>query len=429
MTQIGKSNVSRLSLKWVFAVPNAARLQGTPQVHDGIMYVTNTNTVIALDAGSGARLWQFTKPATQGLVGNARSPGNNRSVSVAGDRVFMQTDSAHLIALNRFTGQVLWDTEMADYRQNYNATGSMLAVENLVVAGTAGGEQGVRGFLAAYDQATGKEVWRFWTIPARGEPGSETWDGIDIDHGGGPTWLTGSYDPESKTVYWPTGNAGPDFNGDNRKGDNLYTCSILALDVTTGKLKWHYQTTPHDEWDWDAVQPVLLVDANWQGKPRKLLLQANRNGFFYLLDRTDGKLLFAKPLVKKLTWAKEIGSDGRPVMNPNQTPSPEGNLICPAVEGAANFFSTSLQSRDRSVLREYAREMQRLYQVDDGGMAGRPRIFGRRRPPRSGGQGAENSARLRHSDRQGRLGTPRGGPGRNLDRHTVHRRRTGFLRR
>ena len=236
----------------------------------------------------------------------------------------MQTDSAHLIALNRFTGQVLWDTEMADYRQNYNATGSLLAVENLVVAGTAGGEEGVRGFLAAYDQATGKEVWKFWTIPAPGEPGSETWDGRDIDHGGGPTWLTGSYDPESKTIYWPTGNAGPDFNGDNRKGDNLYTCSILALDVTTGKLKWHYQATPHDEWDWDAVQPLVLVDANWQGKPRKLLLQANRNGFMYVLDRTDGKLLLAKPLVKKLTWAKEIGADGRPVMNPNQTPTAEG---------------------------------------------------------------------------------------------------------
>jgi alcohol dehydrogenase (cytochrome c) len=305
------------------------------------MYVTNTNTVIALDAGTGTRLWQFTRPATQGLVGNARSPGNNRSVSVAGDRVFMQTDSAHLIALNRFTGQVLWDTEMADYRQNYNATGSMLAVENLVIAGTAGGEQGVRGFLAAYDQESGKEVWRFWTIPARGEKGSETWDGPDIDHGGGPTWLTGSYDPESKTVYWPTGNAGPDFNGDNRKGDNLYTCSILALDVTTGKLKWHYQTTPHDEWDWDAVQPVLLVDANWQGRARKLLLQANRNGFFYVLDRTDGKLLTAKPLVKKLTWAKEIGADGRPVMNPNQLPTVAGTLTCPSVEGAANFFSTA----------------------------------------------------------------------------------------
>ena len=341
MTQISKSNVSRLGVKWVYVLPNAARLQGTPQVYEGIMYVTNTNTVIAVDAGSGAHLWTFTRPRTQGLVGNARSPGNNRSVSVAGDRVFMQTDSAHLLALNRFTGEVLWDTEMADFRQNYNATGSLLAVENLVVAGTAGGEEGVRGFLAAYDQTTGKEVWRTWTIPARGEPGSETWDGRDIDHGGGPTWLTGSYDPALKTVYWTTGNAGPDFNGDNRKGDNLYTCSILALDVTTGKIKWHYQTTPHDEWDWDAVQPVLLVDANWQGKPRKLLLQANRNGFFYLLDRTDGKLLYAKPLVKKLTWAKEIGADGKPVLNPNIAPTADGTLVCPAVEGAANFFSSS----------------------------------------------------------------------------------------
>jgi alcohol dehydrogenase (cytochrome c) len=341
MTQINKSNVAKLAAKWVFAVPNAARLQGTPQVHDGVMYVTNTNTVIALDAGSGARLWQFTRPATPGLVGNARSPGNNRSVSVAGDRVFMQTDNAHLIALNRLSGQVLWETEMADYRQNYNATGSMLAIENLVVAGTAGGEQGVRGFLAAYDQTTGKEVWRFWTIPARGEPGSETWDGRDIDHGGGPTWLTGSYDPETRTVYWPTGNAGPDFNGDNRQGDNLYTCSIIALDLATGKLKWHYQTTPHDEWDWDAVQPLVLVDARWQGAPHKLLLQANRNGFLYVLDRVSGKLLLAKPLVKKLTWAKEIDKDGRPAMNANQTPTKEGTLVCPSVEGATNFFSTS----------------------------------------------------------------------------------------
>jgi alcohol dehydrogenase (cytochrome c) len=341
MRQINPTNVSQMGVKWVFAVPNSGRLQGTPQVHDGVMYVTNTNTVIALDAGSGARLWEYSRPATAGLIGNARSPGNNRSVSIAGDKVFMQTDHAHLIALNRHTGQLLWDTEMADYRQNYNATGSLLAVENLVVAGTAGGEEGVRGFLAAYDQETGKEVWRFWTIPAKGEPGSETWDGIDIEHGGGPTWLTGSYDPVAKTVYWPTGNAGPDFNGDNRKGDNLYTCSVLALDVRTGKLKWHFQATPHDEWDWDAVQPLVLVDAEWKGQPRKLLLQANRNGFFYVLDRTDGKMLMATPLVKKLTWAKEIAPDGRPVMNPNQVPTREGALICPAVEGAANFFSTS----------------------------------------------------------------------------------------
>jgi alcohol dehydrogenase (cytochrome c) len=341
LTQIDQSNVGRLGVRWVYAVPNAARLQGTPQVYQGVMYVTNTNSVYALDAGSGAELWRFSRPPTQGLVGNARSPGNNRSVTIAGDRVFMQTDHAHLIALNRFTGAVVWDVEMADYRQNYNATGSLLAVENLVVAGTAGGEQGVRGFLAAYDQATGREVWRFWTIPARGEPGSETWDGTSLEHGGGPTWMTGSYDAETKTVYWPTGNAGPDFNGDNRKGDNLYTCSILALDVATGKLKWHYQATPHDEWDWDAVQPLVLVDAAWQGRPRKLLLQANRNGFLYVLDRVDGKLLLAKPLVKKLTWAKEIGTDGRPVMLPNQAPSVGGTTVCPSVEGATNFFSTA----------------------------------------------------------------------------------------
>lgn len=341
LTGITKSNVKQLVPKWVFPVPESGLLQGTPQVVDGVMYVPHTNTVIALDAGNGARLWSFTRPPTPGLLGNARSIGNNRSVSIAGDKLFMQTDHAHLIALNRFTGQVLWETEMADWRQNYNTTGSLLAVENLVVAGTAGGEEGVRGFLAAYDQQTGKEVWRLWTIPARGEKGSDTWDGIDIAHGGGPTWLTGSYDAESKTIYWPTGNAGPDFNGDNRKGDNLYTCSILAVDLATGKLKWHFQATPHDEWDWDAVQPLVLVDAKWEGQPRKLLLQANRNGFLYVLDRTNGKMLLAKPLVKKLTWAKGIAPDGRPIMNPNQVPTTDGTLICPAVEGAANFFSTS----------------------------------------------------------------------------------------
>ena len=341
VAQINKSNVGRLIPKWVFPVPNGGRLQGTPIVVEGVMYVPATNTVIALDAGSGAKLWTFTRPPTEGLVGNARGLGNNRALAIAGDRLFMQMDNARLVALNRFSGKVLWETEMADWRQNYNTTGSVLAIENLVVAGTAGGEEGVRGFLAAYDQETGKEVWRFWTIPAKGEKGSETWDGEDILHGGGPTWLTGSYDSDTKTVYWTTGNAGPDFNGDNRKGDNLFTCSILAFDVNTGKLKWHFQTTPHDEWDWDAAQPVLLIDTAWQGQPRKLLVQANRNGFLYVLDRTNGKMLLAKPLVKKLTWAKEILPDGRPLMNPNQNPTPEGNQICPSLAGATNFFSSS----------------------------------------------------------------------------------------
>ncbi len=341
ITQINKSNANRLISKWVYPIPNGGRLQGTPIVVEGVMYVPATNTVIALDAGSGARLWVFTRPPTQGLVGNARGLGDNRALAIAGDRLFMQLDNGRLIALNRFNGQVLWETEMADWHQNYNTTGSLLAIENLVVAGTAGGEEGVRGFLAAYDQQTGKELWRFWTIPAKGEKGSETWDGEDILHGGGSTWLTGSYDPQTKTVYWTTGNAGPDFNGDNRKGDNLYTCSILALDVSTGKLKWYFQATPHDEWDWDAVQPVLLIDTAWQGQQRKLLVQANRNGFMYVLDRTNGQLMLAKPLVKKLTWAKGIGEDGKPLMNSNQNPTSAGTLICPSVAGAANFFSSS----------------------------------------------------------------------------------------
>ena len=339
--QINQSNVAHLLPKWVFPVPNGGRLQGTPIVVEGVMYIPATNTVIALDAGTGARLWTFTRPPTQGLTGNARGLGNNRALSIVGDRLFMQMDNAYLLALNRFSGKVLWETEMADWRQNYNTTGSLLAVENLIVAGTAGGEEGVRGFLAAYDQKTGKEIWRFRVIPAKGEKGSETWEGEDILHGGGPTWLTGSYDPETKTVYWTTGNAGPDFNGDNRKGDNLYTCSILALDVNTGKLKWHFQTTPHDEWDWDAVQPVLLLDTVWQGQPRKLLVQANRNGFLYVLDRISGKMLLATPLVKKVTWARGILEDGRPMMNPGQNPTADGTPVCPAVSGATNFFSSS----------------------------------------------------------------------------------------
>jgi alcohol dehydrogenase (cytochrome c) len=216
-----------------------------------------------------------------------------------------------------------------------------LAVGNLVMGGVTGGEAGARGFLAAFDQATGKDVWRFWTVPLAGQPGSETWSGKDSEHGGGPTWITGTYDPELDTLYWPTGNPCPDYDGSARRGDNLYTDSILALKPSTGRLAWYFQFTPHDLWDWDAQQPPVLVDADWRGTPRKLLLHANRNGFFYILDRTTGALVLAKPFVKKLTWAREIGADGRPALNDGQTPSAAGTKVCPAVEGATNWFSTS----------------------------------------------------------------------------------------
>jgi len=346
LNRIDKSNVSRLAPKWIFSLVNTSPLEGTPLVVDGIMYMTSANECYALDAGSGRQIWHYQRRKTRALVGNAAG-GINRGAAVAGDRVFMATDNAHIVALDRFRGKLLWDTEMADWQQNYNATGAPLTVGGLVISGVAGGDEGARGFIAAFDQATGKEVWRFWTVPKRGEPGSETWKGSDIDHPSGATWLTGTYDPQLDTLYWPTGNPGPDLNGDQRGGDNLYCSSIVALDAKTGKLRWYFQYTPHNVWDWDAEQPPVLLDTVWNGQPRRLLLHANRNGFFYVLDRTNGKLLLAKPFVKKLTWASGIDANGRPVLIPGQEPTAQGNTVCPSLQGGTNWFSTSFNPATR----------------------------------------------------------------------------------
>jgi len=341
LIQISKQNVKQLGARWLFNLPNTGRLQVTPVVADGVMYVTSANECYALDAGAGRQIWHFQRPRTQGLIGNAAG-GVNRGVAVAGDKVFMVTDNAHLLALKKSTGEIAWETEIGDWHQNFNATSAPLAIRNLVITGHAGGEEGVRGFLAAYDQATGKEVWRFWTVPAPGEPGSETWKGNGWQHGGAVTWFTGVYDPETDTLFWGGGNPGEDYNGDDREGDNLYSDSIVALDPNTGKLKWYYQTTPHDVWDWDtAGEPGMVVDANWQGQPRKLLLEANRNGFFYVFDRTNGKLLLAKQFIDRLTWAKGIDEKGRPIKVPGQEPSEKGTEVCPSQDGATNWFSPS----------------------------------------------------------------------------------------
>jgi alcohol dehydrogenase (cytochrome c) len=337
LTQIDETSVGRLAPRWMFTIPDAGHLQVTPVVVGGIMYVTAPNECFALDAGSGRKIWHYKRPRTKGLSGG----GANRGVAVAGRRVFMETDHAHIIALDRFTGELLWDTELADWRQNYSASSAPLPAGNLVISGVAGGEHGANGFVAAHDQETGKEVWRFWTVPRPGEPGSETWQGKDIEHGGAPTWFTGSYDPVLDTVYWPTGNPSKEYDGSDRKGDNLYASSILALDRKTGRLRWYHQFTPHDLWDWDATQTSVLVDADWQGRHRRLMLHAARNGFFYVFDRSDGKLLLSKPFVRNLTWASGIGSDGRPVKLPNQEPSPGGTKVCPSQDGATNWFSPS----------------------------------------------------------------------------------------
>ena len=338
LTQINKGNVTRLSMTWMFTLPGAGQLQVTPVVVGGMMYVTDANECFALDAGSGRQIWHYKRPRTPGL---STGGGANRGVGVAGDRVFMQTDNAHIIALNRFTGELLWDSELGDWRKNYSASSAPLPAGNVIISGVAGGEHGANGFVAAHDQETGKEVWRFSTVPRAGEAGSETWQGKDIEHGGAPTWFTGSYDPELDTVYWPTGNPSKEYNGDHRMGDNLYSDCILALDRKTGRLKWHYQFTPHDLWDWDATETSVLVDASWQGKPRQLMLHANRNGFFYVFDRRDGTLLLAKPFVENLTWASGIGPDGRPIMRPGQEPTAAGTKVCPSQDGATNWFSPS----------------------------------------------------------------------------------------
>ncbi|HTM23557.1 MAG TPA: PQQ-binding-like beta-propeller repeat protein [Vicinamibacterales bacterium] len=340
LTGIGPANVGQLAPRWIFTVADTSPLETTPIVSDGIMFVTSGNQCYALDAGTGRQIWRFSRPLTKGLVGNAAG-GINRGAAVDRAHVYMTTDHAHLLALDRNTGEVAWETVMADARENYSATGAPLLAGGLVVAGVAGGDGGARGFLAAYDPNTGREAWRFWTTPAPGEPGASTWEGPALQHPGGPTWLTGSYDPELETLYWTTGNPGSDLNGDLRTGDNLYADSLLALDVHTGRLKWYYQFTPHNVWDWDGQAPLALIDARWVGQPRKLVVQANRNGFFYVLDRTNGELLLGRPFAAKLTWAEGIGVDGRPIRRPGQEPTAEGTRVCPSLIGATNWWSTS----------------------------------------------------------------------------------------
>jgi alcohol dehydrogenase (cytochrome c) len=334
--EIDTSTVHRLAPAWLFPIPSARHLEGTPVVVDGTMFVTTANEAYALDARTGRPVWHYARALTSGVIGDAAG-AINRGVAVLGDRVFMVTDHAHLIALARGNGALLWDVEMADYHKHYGATSAPLVVNDLVLSGTSGGDEGDRGFIAAYDARTGRQVWRFSTVPSPGDPAAATWRGRALGHGCAAAWLTGTYDATAGIVYWPTGNPCPDYNGDERQGDNLYSSSVLALEARTGRLVWYYQYTPHNLHDWDAVQTPMLVDDG----SRKLLLQANRNGFFYVLDRTTGHLLVSHPFVHKLTWASGIGADGRPMLLPGSDPSPLGTKACPSLEGATNWMSTS----------------------------------------------------------------------------------------
>lgn len=354
LTEINTANVGELTPQWIFTVPlwknivpdtsyfiqNYAYfgLEATPLVADGVMYITGPGSVYALEALTGREIWQYTRKRSPDVVGDA-ALGTNRGVALLGDKVFFVTDNAHVIALNRYSGKLIWEQVMPDEAQHYGGTAAPLIVKDTVVAGVAGGDWGIRGFVAAFNVNTGERVWRTYTIPTRGEPGIETWGPKLPTMGGGATWLTGSYDPETDTLYWPTGNPWPDGDDRDRPGDNLFTDSILALDPATGKVKWYYQFTPHDLKDQDANQPPLLVDTRYQGKERKLMLFANRNGFFYVLDRTNGKLLFVRPFVKKLTWASGVGADGHPKL------LKEGALTCP--DTATNWNATAFNPKAR----------------------------------------------------------------------------------
>ncbi len=339
LKQITPENVKNLEQQWVFQARSLEKFEATPLVVDGVLYTVQApNDVIALDAVTGREFWNYSySPSPQARPCCGRV---NRGMAIVGNTLFMGTIDAHLIALDATTGRPLWNTEVAKAASGYAITHAPLVIKDKVIVGTAGGEFGIRGFIAAYNVRTGKEMWRFYTIPGPGEPGHETWAGDSWKTGGGSIWMTGSYDAALNLTYWGVGNAGPDYNGDVRLGDNLYTSSVVALDADSGKLKWYYQFSPHDEFDFDAVQVAVLADIPWKGQPRKVMLWANRNGFFYVLDRSTGQFLLGKPFVE-VNWASGFDEKGRPMRVSGKLPSAEGTVITPGNQGGTNWYSPS----------------------------------------------------------------------------------------
>jgi PQQ-dependent dehydrogenase (methanol/ethanol family) len=340
LKQIDEANVSRLKVRWSVPLPGSATLEVTPLVVDGVMYTSGQpGEVLALNAKTGKRIWAYERQ--QKVTPPGQTNRFNRGVAMLGTRLFLGTLDAALVALDAKTGRFLWETQIADPLLGYSITSAPLALKDRIVVGVAGGEYGVRGFVEAHDPATGARLWRFDTVPGPGEFGHETWKGDSWEHGGSPTWLTGSYDAASDTLFWTVGNPGPDIDADVRSGDNLFSCSVLALDPATGKRKWHYQFTPGDSHDWDATEDVILVDRMFHGQPRKLLLQANRNGMFYVLDRSAGKFLSATPFVRQ-TWNTGFDENGRPKLVEGWDSRPEGSIaVYPSLIGGTNFQAPS----------------------------------------------------------------------------------------
>jgi alcohol dehydrogenase (cytochrome c) len=339
LSQINVTSVSQLRAEWVFHARNSDHLEVTPVVVNGMMFVTSANDTFALDAQSGRTVWHYTRPISEGLIDDA-SRHISRGVGVWHNRIYRMTDNAHLLCLDARSGNLIWEIAYAEWNGNYGATSAPLVVNDKIIVGTSGGDDGVRGFVAAYNAENGKLAWRFWTIPGPGESGSNSWPGDLYLHGGGTTWMPGTYDPQLNTLYWGTSNPAPDFEGNGRPGDDLYTDCVLALDPDTGKLKWYFQFTPHDLFDYDATETPVLIDAFYKGQSRKLLIEANRNGFIYTLDRITGEFLSATRFVDKLNWALGIDDNGKPIRT-DVKPTPAGTKVCPGYSGATNWFAPS----------------------------------------------------------------------------------------
>ena len=337
LDQVHNRNVGELELKWAYQIPQLDRSESVPLVVDGVMFITEApSNLVAVDAATGRQFWRYNHPLPDDL--RICCGRNNRGVAILGDTLYMSTLDAHLVAIDARTGNVVWDKEVADHRSGYSKTAAPLIVKGEVVTGIAGGEYGIRGFVDSYDAATGDLSWRAWTIPGPDHPDNQTWAGESWRTGGSASWITGAYDPDLDLVYWGTGNPGPDWNGDVRMGDNLYSDSVLALNHETGGLEWYFQFTPHDVHDWDAIQVPILADLTIDGEERKVMMWANRNAFYYTLDRENGEFLAGKPFAKQ-TWAVGLDSNGRPIRVPDTSPSPEGTLVSPPVVGGTNWFS------------------------------------------------------------------------------------------
>jgi alcohol dehydrogenase (cytochrome c) len=350
LTEINRENVKNLQLKWVWqpsTTPPDEKMENTPIVVNGVLYATSLTSVVALDAVTGRQYWKLSRPFNPEDFHGQRMYLVNKGVAIEGNTLFWTTGwSDHLLAIDARTGRVKWEVEAADWRKGYQLNVPPLVVKNVVLIGPATDDMGANCFLAAFDIHTGKEIWKTYTSPnSADDPAAKTWGGDTWKHGGSPVWNSGSYDPETNLVFWGTGNPNPVSNGDQRtpgsKLDNLYSNCVIALDADTGKIKWYFQFTPGDEYDYDATQIPVLADISWQGKPRKVMLWANRNGFFYVLDRQTGQFLLGKPFVK-LTWAEGIDKNGRPIRVPKYWPKPMGGiLVMPGSQGGTNYYPPS----------------------------------------------------------------------------------------